>query len=160
MSTRIPKRVYVADFLGVSNVMDSQSHGGGRVMIGEFEMTAGKGDPASSGRVKLVIRPERVVIHPQGETGPNRLPAMVERVVYVGPVLQVILRLAPGEPLQALVTNQGENLAYEQGSPVTVELPSEALRALRGSEGDTADAPDKTGEGEATMPTPVQTQAS
>ena len=143
-----PETVYVADFLGVSNVMDAEAAGTSRVRIGEFEMTTSKGESGATGSVKLVIRPERVVVHPQGTSGPNHIPAMVERVVYVGPVLQVILRLAPGEPLQALITNQGEDLQYSQGSPVMVELPSEALRVLRG----TGERPTPTGAA-------VQTQA-
>ena len=157
-----PETVYVADFLGVSNVMDAvgvrQDSSGALVKIGDFEMVAGKGDTSATGNVKLVIRPERVVVHPQGASGLNHIPAMVERVVYVGPVLQVILRLAPGLPLQALITNQGEGLGYSQGSPVAVELPPEALRVLR----ETGRRPvptDDGGEG-AAVPTPVQTQAS
>ena len=158
-----PETIYVADFLGVSNVMDARITGaeaaGRRVQIGEFEMLAAKGDEGATGDAKLVIRPERVVVHPQGTTGPNHIPAMVERVVYVGPVLQVILRLAPGEPLQALTTNQGEGLAYSQGSAVVVELPAEALRVLRDSAGTPPeDGPQEPDDG--SVPTPVQRQAS
>jgi spermidine/putrescine transport system ATP-binding protein len=158
-----PETIYVADFLGISNVMDAQVVGaeaaGRRVKIGDFEFVAAKGDMAATNQAKLVIRPERVVVHPQGATGPNHIPAMVERVVYVGPVLQVLLRLAPGEPLQALTTNQGETLGYSQGSPVSVELPLDALRVLRDTGARPEHADDAADTGTA-IPTPVQTQAS
>ena len=35
---------------------------------------------------------------------------MVERVVYVGSTMQVIVHLAPGQTIQARVQNQGEGV--------------------------------------------------
>ena len=62
---------------------------------------------------------------------------MVERVVYLGSAVQVIVRVATGETLQALVTNTGEELPYEQGTPVQLHLPVEALRVIpAGDEGE------------------------
>ena len=55
---------------------------------------------------------------------------MVERIVYVGSTMQVIVNLAPGEKLQALVANEGEAIPFEQGTAVSVHLPREALRVL------------------------------
>jgi hypothetical protein len=55
---------------------------------------------------------------------------MVERVVYVGSIMQVIVHLAPGQSLQAWVQNQGDGLPYGQGHPVSVHLPVDALRVL------------------------------
>ena len=57
--------------------------------------------------MKLAIRPERVHIEPYESSGPNRVPAMVERLVFLGSSTQVIMRLAHGERLQALIQNQG-----------------------------------------------------
>jgi spermidine/putrescine transport system ATP-binding protein len=62
---------------------------------------------------------------------------MVERVVYLGNANQIIVRLAHGETIQALVQNTGEQLAYRQGDPVKAYLPAEALRVLT----DTGTAP-------------------
>jgi spermidine/putrescine transport system ATP-binding protein len=130
-----PTTAYVADFLGVSNLMDARSDGGGtdgraRVQLGEFELVAAQGDTDARGDVKMTIRPERVRIEPQGTVGQNHIPAMVERVVYVGSIMQVILHLAPGQTLQAWVQNQGEELPYHQGESVAVNLPADALRLL------------------------------
>ena len=130
-----PDTAYVADFLGVSNLMDATAEGLGaegrcRVRLGEFELSAGQGDTDVHGPVKIVIRPERVRLDETGATGPNRVPGMVERVVYVGSIMQVIVHLAPGQTLQAWVQNQGEGLPYQQGHPVSVHLPVDALRVL------------------------------
>jgi spermidine/putrescine transport system ATP-binding protein len=129
-----PSTAYVADFLGVSNLMDATAHGptdgGCRIRVGEFDLVAGQGEPDARGEVKISIRPERVALEPTGTTGANRIPGMVERIVYVGAVMQVIVHLAPGETLQALVPNEGEGLPYQQGTAVAVHLPREALRVL------------------------------
>src|ERR687888_2483501 len=52
-----PANAGVADFLGVSNLMQGRVERGGRVRVGDFELEAENGD--ASGSVKLVIRPER-----------------------------------------------------------------------------------------------------
>jgi spermidine/putrescine transport system ATP-binding protein len=134
-----PASTYVAGFLGMANLMGAVSspvpNGGGRcrVRLGEFELEAAGGDTAASGDVKVVIRPERVVLEPYGTTGPNRIPGMVERLVYQGPATQLVVRLANGEPLQALVQNQGQPMSWRQGTAIAVHLPADALRVLPSS---------------------------
>ena len=130
-----PATAYVADFLGVSNLMDAAAtgragDGRGKVKLGEFELVAAKGDTDASGDVKVTIRPERVRLEGHGTTGENRVPGMIERVVYVGSTLQVIVHLAPGQTLQAWMPNEGAGIPFEQGTPITVHLPPDALRML------------------------------
>jgi spermidine/putrescine transport system ATP-binding protein len=130
-----PTTTYVADFLGVSNLMDARadgadSNGRAKIRLGDFELVAARGDTDARGDVKVVIRPERVRLEESGASGENRVPGMVERVVYVGSIMQVILHLASGPTLQAWVQNQGDGLPYAQGHPVSVHLPADALRVL------------------------------
>ena len=40
------------------------------------------------------------------------------------------MRLVGGDLVKAVMPNDGSPLAYEQGSPVTVHLPPDALRVL------------------------------
>lgn len=130
-----PTTAYVADFLGVSNLMDADAdgmdgEGRAKIKLGEFELAAGQGDVDARGAVKIVIRPERVRLEETGTSGENRVPGMVDRVVYVGSTMQVFVHLAPGETLQAWVQNTGDDLPYAQGHPVSVQFPVEALRVL------------------------------
>jgi len=129
-----PATAYVADFLGVSNLMSAQADGpeGGRsrVRLGQFAVFAGQGDVDARGDVKICIRPERILLEAQDSAGENRVPAMIERVVYVGSILQVIVNLAHGERIQVWVQNQGDALPFQQGQPVSVHFPSDALRVL------------------------------
>ena len=124
----------MADFLGVSNLMDARAagvtSGGCRVHLGEFELVAGQGDADTSGDSKITIRPERVDMDAQGMSGENRIPAIVERVVYVGSTLQVILHLASGQTIQAWIPNDGDVAPYRSGDAVTAHFPREALRVL------------------------------
>jgi spermidine/putrescine transport system ATP-binding protein len=130
-----PQTMFVADFLGVSNLLDATAlgarNGSFRVAVGRFEFVARSGRDDLTGPARIVIRPERVELEPHGAAaGPNRLPGMIERVVYVGSAVQIIVRAATGETLQALVQNTGRDLSFEQGTPVQLHLPADALRVL------------------------------
>jgi ABC-type Fe3+/spermidine/putrescine transport system ATPase subunit len=124
-----PADAYVADFLGVSNLMDARGLGGGRVRVGDVELAAGRGDTDATGDVRLVIRPERVRVEDRGTDAANRLPGMVERSVFVGPTVQVLVRLVGGQMIQAVETSRAES--WSQGAAVAVHLPADDLRVLR-----------------------------
>jgi spermidine/putrescine transport system ATP-binding protein len=129
-----PATVFVADFLGVSNLMDAEPVAWGEgecsVRVGDFVVRAGSGDVDARGPVKVVARPERVELLPHGAERENCLPGMVERTIYVGASVQVIVRLPTGATIQASVPNTGRPDAYRQGTPVAVHVPADALRVL------------------------------
>jgi len=129
-----PADTYVADFLGAANLMEVDVVSAGTLRIGDFALSAHRCE-AETGSAHAVIRPERVRIETHGSEGDNRVPAMVERVVFLGAATQVMLRLAPGVPLQALVQNDGEHPDLAQGTPVHAYLPPDALRVLAGARG-------------------------
>ena len=125
-----PSTAYVADFLGVSNLMSALGDGGGRLRLGDFPFTATHGDLSARGPMRVVIRPERVQLEDQGTPGDNRIPGMVERVLYVGSIIQVLVHLAHGETLQAYIQNRGGDPPWQQGTAVSVHLPTDAIRVL------------------------------
>jgi spermidine/putrescine transport system ATP-binding protein len=129
-----PETVFVADFLGVSNLMDvdveGSAGGGCAVRLGDFVLHATRGAVRRHGPTRAVIRPERVRIEPYEATGENRVPGMVERVVYLGSAEQLVVRLATGDVVQALRVNDGTSRALAQGTAVQVHLPADALRVL------------------------------
>jgi spermidine/putrescine transport system ATP-binding protein len=143
-----PADTYVADFLGVSNLMevDVVERGPGskcQVKLGESALAVERGEVDSVGPAHAVIRPERVRIESYEEPGPNRVPAMIERLVFLGSSTQVMLRLAPGPLLQALVNNDGTEASLAQGTAVRVFLAPEALRVLGGATREVALAEDE-----------------
>ena len=143
-----PETLFVADFLGVSNLMEarilSTAKGACKVAIDGYELETRGTELNVTGEAKIVIRPERIELEEHGApSGQNRLPGMVERLIFVGSAVQVIVRAATGESLQALVQNKGDGIPYEQGTPVQLHLPVDALRVLPSGVGD---APSLKGE--------------
>jgi spermidine/putrescine transport system ATP-binding protein len=131
-----PASAYVADFLGVSNLLDAQATGTGsdgrcRVKVGDHELFASCGHTSARGSVKVVVRPERVRVEAPRETGENRLPGKIERVVYAGAISQLVVTLDRGTPIRCMLANDGVGSSFDRGAPVSVYLTCEALRVLR-----------------------------
>jgi spermidine/putrescine transport system ATP-binding protein len=129
-----PATVFVADFLGVSNLMEAtavaSAGSGNRIKVGPYELTAGHGQ-SPSGNTKATIRPERVKLEPADAAGgENRIPGRVERWVYLGNAVQLIVKLATGHSIQALMHNDGNDIPYTPGTAVQVHMPVNALRVL------------------------------
>ena len=103
-----------------------------KVAVDGYELETRGTDLDVTGEAKIVIRPERVGLEEHGsESGPNRIPGMVERVVYVGSAIQVIVRAATGESLQALVQNTGAGIPIRAGD--SGAAPPPGRRAARAS---------------------------
>jgi spermidine/putrescine transport system ATP-binding protein len=130
-----PSNAYVADFLGVANLLDVHCEGpvpqgGCCVRIGDAKLRAAAGDLSLRGAAKIVVRPERLRLDPHGARGDNALPGMVDRLVYLGATTQIVVRLPGDVSLQALVTDADDRARLEPGAPVTVVLPPDAVRLL------------------------------
>jgi spermidine/putrescine transport system ATP-binding protein len=129
-----PATLFVADFLGVSNLIGADAAGRDGAMctlkVGDVTMRASQGAIDARGAVKAMIRPERVRIEPHGFEGENRLPGLVEHLVFLGSFREVRVRLLGGALITAVQANDGSSPPHEQGSAVSVHLPAEALRVL------------------------------
>ena len=125
----------MADFLGVSNLMDARADGldadgRGKVQLGEFELVAGQGDTDARGDVKIVIRPERVRLEEAGATGREPGPRdggarRLRGLDHAGDRAPRARSDAPG-----VGPEPGGGPPYAQGHPVSVHLPADALRVL------------------------------
>ena len=125
-----PATAYVADFLGSANVLDVEvvgpaSEGRTTVRLGTDTLTCrGSGD----GGVKLVMRPERLLLEPSSDESAT-LAAVIERIVYQGPTTDIIVRLSSGDEL--VVRRPSESLgAHSAGEAVTVHCRADAMRLL------------------------------
>ncbi len=132
-----PANAFVADFLGVSNLMEAVAEGpsgdGARVRLSDsFSVDVRRGDVTARGPVKVVIRPERIGVEPAGRTGDNRVPGLLSNVVYLGSGLQLAIQLATGHAVTALVPNTGDDAmsAWAPGMSVACHLPASGLRVL------------------------------
>jgi spermidine/putrescine transport system ATP-binding protein len=129
-----PETAFVANFLGASNLVPvavGNAHGDGTQLgLGSFTLRAETCALSQGDDAVAMIRPENIRLEAHGTTGENRLPGMVEEVVYLGFHQEVRVRLATGTLVKADVSNDDEQVEHEQGDPVSVHLPPRHLRVL------------------------------
>ena len=125
-----PATAYVADFLGSANVLDVEVVGPaseGRTTIrigGETLSCRGVAD----GDVRLVIRPERLLLEETDEEA-GTLSGTVVRAVYQGATTDIIVALADGSEL--VVRRPSERAGdHSPGEKVTVRCRADAMRLL------------------------------
>ena len=128
-----PADAYVADFLGVANLLPARYVTPGHIEVAGTTLAVDHPSASSNGGpLRLLVRPERVRLCADGSGGPNTLPATVEHVVYAGSITQVQLRLDDGSSLQAMLANDGDNTLPVGSGRVAVQLAPAALRVIAG----------------------------
>jgi spermidine/putrescine transport system ATP-binding protein len=132
-----PATAFVANFLGVSNLIDAKATGpsgdGVALEMGSgVSVEALHGDVGRRGPVQVVIRPERVRIENTGASGANKIPAVITRTVYLGNGVRVFMDLTTGQSIVALVqsADDGDAPSWTAGARVTCCLPASAMRVL------------------------------
>ncbi len=122
---RRPASAFVADFIGMTNLLPGTAAGAGRIAVGGGTLSVTEADiPAD---LVLSIRPEDVKIHAEGE-GPNRLPGTVTFIRDLGASVEVRAEVA-GHEIVA-VTAPKDRPAVTAGATVSVEFPAEACVVL------------------------------
>jgi spermidine/putrescine transport system ATP-binding protein len=127
-----PATAYVADFLGSANVLGVEvigaaSDGATQVRVAD-QVLACRGTAAPGDDVRLVIRPERLLLEPTPEEAVS-LEGAVSRVVYQGPTTDVIVRLA--DDVEIVVRRPSEQSGHHAvGERVTVHCRADAMRLL------------------------------
>jgi spermidine/putrescine transport system ATP-binding protein len=130
-----PTETFVADFIGISNLIEGTAEEGGQVLIGsDTRVPAPVPDGCAAGEtVRIAVRPEKIALD-EVEAGMVSLQGVVEQRVYLGMTSQVTVSLGSGARLVAL-----EQLTYraraddrwEPGRQVTVGWHPEHCLVLR-----------------------------
>ena len=120
-----PANSYVADFLGLANLMPGVADADGVAVLG-VRIPAATGDVR--GDCTVTVRPERVGLVGAGE---GVWDAVVEHVVFAGALTHVHLR-AGDRMLQAMVPNDGRGPVLAAGATVGVSVSADDLRVLPG----------------------------
>jgi spermidine/putrescine transport system ATP-binding protein len=112
-----PKTAFVANFLGVSNLVDARVTGPGKVETHDGA-TLHVPDAEHQGDVRVGVRPEKVTLVPEGEPvpdGSNVLRGKIVVAAFLGISIQYVIRAAGGEELNVFVqNNDGEAIAVGQ----------------------------------------------
>jgi iron(III) transport system ATP-binding protein len=132
---REPASAFVADFVGKVNVLAAVCEGAGRYRVGCLTLDAnGLGrDVAPGTAVKLYLRPEDVVVNGSAAEQPNRAPAHVQKIEFLGAFCMVTVRVDGAEEQPLVVTlsrHSFDRMALNEGAALSVGFPPECMRLL------------------------------
>jgi spermidine/putrescine transport system ATP-binding protein len=128
-----PASSYIAGFLGVSNLMEVSVKSGTTdqtvIHLGSHELTCNASYPWP-GPALVAIRPERILVMPKHVDEPNVVPARVDRTVYTGSAVSLMVSVDDLEEIQVTVPNRGHLPDYGPGDEIRIMFPPDALRIL------------------------------
>jgi spermidine/putrescine transport system ATP-binding protein len=119
-----PASTYVADFLGLANLLPAHVARSGTIEVGGRAFDAPTGD--TTGACTVFARPERLrIVDPDAGlvSGP------VTDVVFVGSTSHIRVAVADRD-LQIVVPNDGDTRVPVPGVTVGVDIPADAIRLL------------------------------
>ena len=126
-----PRNVFVADFLGLSNIWPIRPLGGGLV---ETPLGPLRIDAAVGNERMLMIRPEKIWIYTDShapEDRPNLFRGTVAEAIYMGASTQYRIEIQNGQTVLALDTNNiSAERSWRPGEAVTIELKPHNLMLI------------------------------
>jgi putative spermidine/putrescine transport system ATP-binding protein len=130
-SYRNPANSFVADFIGITNLIPGIVTGPATVTVNGRPVRVERMPEglAVDARVTLSVRPEEVHVRPAGEAGENRIEGKITFVRDLGASVEITLQCDATEVLA--VTTPRERPAAAVGDEVPVELPASACVVLR-----------------------------
>jgi len=96
-----PHTVFVAGFIGNTNLLSGHSRGGAAIECGGVTIATAGVAPAAGAAVTVAVRPERIRLDDTGGLD-NQLAATVAHVVYQGETVRYLLAADGGLELQAV----------------------------------------------------------
>ncbi len=127
-----PRTLFVAGFLGVSNLLSGVVSGENAVRLdGAGEVRVAAPLPRGGSRVSIGIRPEKIRVG----RGPNEIQGTVSESAYIGVSTQYVVE-APAGRLTVYVQNaEPGSAALEPGAPITLGFDPESAFVLDFTEG-------------------------
>jgi putative spermidine/putrescine transport system ATP-binding protein len=127
---RSPSNAFVADFIGLSNLLAGTLRGRDTVLVDGQPIRVARlpEGMADGARVILSIRPEEVHVRPGQVDGENLVSGEVSFVRDLGALVEITVRC--GEQQLLAVTTPRERPRLAIGDPVAVELPAPACVVL------------------------------
>jgi putative spermidine/putrescine transport system ATP-binding protein len=120
-----PANLFVADFIGKANVIRGRlaepgifASAGGMAVRCDADAQRSGAVPGGSAAA-LVLRPERIALTPAPIAGrANNIAGSIERLTYLGPMTEYLVRCQSGEALTVHGVNGTENAPLAAGAPV------------------------------------------
>jgi putative spermidine/putrescine transport system ATP-binding protein len=134
-----PRNVFVAEFLGESNILDASVVEGEKTLLsgpGGLTIRAPSDTAARPGQqAKIIVRPERLRLLGPGEQADNVAEGRLKEVVFVGGVTRYFVTLASGAVLSAKQLTQVAGAAPRLGDAVRLGWDIEHTLMLHASGG-------------------------
>jgi len=130
-----PADIFVTTFIGHSNLLDAtvKQSTANAVMLGVGVGPSIAAPPrkglAPGRKVKLVIRPENVLLDDDGGGGLASLPGIIDAKVYQGALIRYQITVA-GQSIVAEVQNQARRLQHDPGTKITIFWHPETTEVL------------------------------
>jgi putative spermidine/putrescine transport system ATP-binding protein len=132
-----PRNVFVAEFLGESNILDASVVEGEKTLLsgpGGLTIRAPSDTAARPGQqAKIIVRPERLRLLGPGEQADNVAEGRLKEVVFVGGVTRYFVTLASGAVLSAKQLTQVAGAAPRLGDAVRLGWDIEHTLMLHAS---------------------------
>jgi putative spermidine/putrescine transport system ATP-binding protein len=131
-----PASLFVAEFIGVNNLLAAEYLGAGRVRWRDSVMTFPGLSGDENGVCKLVIRPERVAVvagparEAPGDDRCRLVRGTIEGRIFLGPLIRVAVNVG-GERVLADVLN-AEGTSFEAGTEAELRFSASDVRVLFG----------------------------
>jgi spermidine/putrescine ABC transporter ATP-binding subunit len=121
-----PATVFVAGFIGNTNLLAGHSRGGAAVECGGVTIATAAAAPAAGATVTVAVRPERIRLDGSGPLD-NEVTATVAHVVYQGETVRYVLAAEGGLQLQAVELGR---VRFPAGSRVRAGFTAADARVL------------------------------
>ncbi|WP_370732926.1 putative 2-aminoethylphosphonate ABC transporter ATP-binding protein [Shimia marina] len=134
---REPSNLFVADFIGEMNQIDSAVANGGRLAIGEDSFACHAHDFSDGAAVVAAIRPEDIIPHEVGyqpeSAEQNCIEVLLHEMEFLGSFWRCRLqndRFGGAELIADFSINAVRRLGLAEGKPMIIELPADRLMAF------------------------------
>ncbi len=128
---RRPADRFVAEFVGLSNIVPAEivEAGANGTVVRVFGQTLrSRRPPREAGSATmLVLRPEAMRVDKAGGHG---VPGRVQTMSFVGPLVRYTVAVDDSTLLTVDLHNPGPDQFFDEGTPVTVQLPAEVPALL------------------------------
>jgi spermidine/putrescine transport system ATP-binding protein len=119
-----PASVYVADFLGLANLLPATVHEQGTIRVSDRRFAAETG--STRGDCTVFARPERLRVVDEHD---GTVSGTVTDVVFVGSTTHIRVAVDDRQ-LQIVIANDGGTRVPVPGSSVGIDIPADAVRLL------------------------------
>lgn len=126
---RYPVNRYVASFFGKANFFETKISDKSQLL--PFAINLKKIDVSRYDKVDICVRPDAFTIHEKGA-----ISGVVERAVFLGPVLELYVRVLFSDKLFDFIIHTNTQVSYQPGEIIRFDVAAESVHFLLGERAD------------------------